>query len=126
MSYTLFMLVFTGCVSCETTSNHGIMIHAKIEILTIKKQHWVDNLGPKILARGDYLVQVRFLGPERYQGEVADIPLVNLSDMVSADNIQLQAGDIVEFDTSEKMLTGAAKPYVFTNFKNVKKVTKKR
>jgi len=117
----LLSVFFTGCASQASPPEQMVMAHAKIEIVAIKKQQWTDELGPEILARGDYLVQVRFLAPERYRNEVTDIPVVKLSDLTIGE-VQLQPGDLVEFDTSEKMLTGAAKPYVFTNFKNVKRV----
>ena len=90
-----------------------------MEILSIKKQHWIDDLGPEILARGDYLIKVRFLAPEQYQNVTVDIPVVRLSDL-TLDGLPLQPGDIVNFNTENSMLTGAAKPYMFERFTNIK------
>jgi hypothetical protein len=95
------------------------MIHGAVEVVSIKKQFWVNELGPNLLARGDHVVEVRFLAPQAYQGRTRAIGVIRESDL-TVDGVRLKIGDVIEFDAAESSFSGSAMPDTFTNFRNTK------
>lgn|ERR1022692_2636235 len=101
------------------------LIHGTMAVTAIHDRFWTQSVEQDLRARGEYLMEVKFLSPAKYAGAQRQLGIISLREM-KVDGVLVQAGDILEFDATEERYVGTVVPYLFRDFKNVHRLKRSK
>ena len=102
----------------ETSAKKHLVACAAV-VLEIKAEAWsLENERGGTVARGNYAISIRIIGPPTYAGRVRRMGVYQKEDL-KVDGRLLRVGDSINFAASQSVLDQAVEPDVFSNLRQV-------